>query len=112
RVATVPNDFVSAPADMAAWREHATAADLPAEFDPPRGFVISANDRPPAGDTPIGWFFAPNDRAEQLTALLLASDTVGFAELAQLQTDVAAPGVLALRDRLSAVVVPPPRGNA
>jgi penicillin amidase len=112
RASTAPDDFVSAPADMAAWREHATAADLPAEFDPPCGFVVSANDRPPAGDIPIGWFFAPNDRAERLTALLSASDSVSLAELAALQTDVAAPGVLALRDRLCTALGSPPRGDA
>src|SRR5207245_383340 len=112
RVTMAPDDFVSAPADMAAWREHATTADLPAEFDPPRGFIVSANDRPPAGDIPIGWFFAPNDRAERLTALLSASDNIGFAELALLQTDVAAPRMLALRDRLFAAVDPPAHGNA
>src|SRR5205085_10977187 len=112
RASTAPDDFVSAPVEMAAWHEHASAADLPAEFDPPCGFVVSANDRPPPGDIPIGWFFAPNDRAERLTALLSASDSVSFAELAVLQTDIAAPGVLALRDRLCAALAPPPRGDA
>ena len=112
RGTVAPDDFFSAPADMAAWREHATTADLPAEFDPPRGFIVSANDRPPAGDIPIGWFFAPNDRADRLTALLSASDTIGFADLALLQTDVAACGVLILRDRLCAGLAPAPRGDA
>jgi penicillin amidase len=112
RTAIAPVDVVSPPAAMAAWAEHATAADLPAEFDPPRGFVVSANDRPPTGNIPISWFFAPNDRADRLTALLSASGPVGFAELARLQTDVAAPGVLASRDRLCATVAPPLRGDA
>jgi penicillin amidase len=112
RAVMTPADIVSPVVAAAAWAEHATAADLPAEFDPPRGFVVSANDRPPAGDVPIGWFFAPNDRAERLTALLSASDSIGLAELALLQTDVAAPGVLELRDRLCAALAPPPRGDA
>jgi len=112
RVATVPADIVSPQADMAAWAERVTAADLPAEFAPPHGFVVSANDRPPAGDTPVGWFFAPNDRSERLTALLSARETIGFAELAMLQADVAAPRMLALRDRLFAAVAPPAHGNA
>ena len=112
RAATAPTDVVSPPAAAAAWAEHATAADLPAEFEPPSGFVVSANNRPPAGDIPIGWFFAPNDRAERLTGLLLASERNGFAELARLQTDVAALGVVTLRDRLCAAVARSPRGNA
>ena len=112
RTAIAPADVVSPPAGMAAWAEHATAADLPAEFDPPRGFVVSANDRPPAGDIPISWFVAPNDRADRLTALLSASEAIGFAELARLQTDVAAPGVLVMRDRFCAAVAPPPGSSA
>ncbi len=112
RTAAAPSDLVSPSAAAAAWTECATAADLPAEFDPPHGFVVSANDRPPACGTPIGWFFAPNDRRQRLTALLSGSEEVALAELAKLQTDVAAPGVLELRDRLCASAAPEPRSNA
>jgi penicillin G amidase len=108
RSAGRPGDLVSPPAAAAAWARLANAADLPAETDPARGFVVSANDRPPVGEVPIGWFFAPDDRADRLCTLLRACERIGFAEQAALQADVAAPRLLALRDRIAAALDPPP----
>jgi len=95
-----PADIASAWRDVAASDEFATAAHHPVEIDPPHGFVVSANDRPPPSDIPLGWFFSPSDRAGRLAALLRRDGAVGFAELAALQRDVAMPFALALRDRL------------
>src|SRR5436190_5977607 len=102
RTATTPADIVSPLAYAAHWTDFATAAHLPAEIDPPEGFIVSANDRPPPADIPLGWFFSPKDRVERLTALLSDREAIGFAELAALQRDVAMPFALALRDRLCA----------
>jgi len=106
-----PADLVSRMTETAAWEALVSAADSPPETDPPRGFVVSANDRPPSSEIPVGWFFSPGERAERMTVLLRASERVGFAELAALQSDVTAPAVLALRDRLCGALTPP-RGNA
>jgi len=57
-----PADIASAWRDVAASDEFATAAHHPVEIDPPHGFVVSANDRPPPSDIPLGWFFSPSDR--------------------------------------------------
>jgi penicillin amidase len=108
RPASRPADLISPLATAADWARLANAADLPAETDPARGFVVSANDRPPQGEMPIGWFFAPDDRADRLFTLLRASERIGLAELAALQADVAAPRLLALRDRLAAALDPAP----
>jgi penicillin G amidase len=119
RAAWLPRRSRAAPADLAsriedasAWDELVSAADFPAEADPPPGFVVSANDRPPSSEIPIGWFFSPGERAERMTVLLRASERIGFGELAGLQADVAAPAALALRDRLCAAISPPPKGSA
>jgi penicillin G amidase len=93
-------DIVTAWRDAAAWDEFATAAHHPVEIDPPQGFVVSANARPPPSEVPLGWFFSPSDRADRLAALLRRADAVGCAELAALQCDVAMPFALVLRDRL------------
>jgi len=110
RAAWLPRRSFSPPADVASpvahaahWTDLATAAHLPAELDPSDGFIVSANDRPPASDIPLGWFFSPNDRAERLTALLADREAIGFADLTALQRDVAMPLALALCDRLCAV---------
>lgn len=102
-----PADFVSPLTHAAHWMDYATAAHLPAEIDPPEGFVVSANDRPPPSDIPLGWFFSPNDRAERLTELLGDREKIGFAELAASQRDVMLPFALALRDRLCRTYVAP-----
>jgi penicillin amidase len=101
-----PADLVSPPTAAAAWRDSVTAAELPAEIDPPAGYLVSANDRPPEAETVIGWFFAPNDRAERLAHLLEAAGPPGFEELSRLSRDVGAPSMLELRDRLTAVLLP------
>jgi penicillin amidase len=106
-----PADLASRIDDAAAWEALVSAADSPPETDPPRGFVVSANDRPPNSEIPVGWFFSPGERAERMTVLLRASERVGFAELAALQADVAAPVALLLRDRLCGAVTGAP-GNA
>ncbi|HKS88168.1 MAG TPA: penicillin acylase family protein, partial [Stellaceae bacterium] len=109
RPARAPADLVSPTAAMAAWASRSDAGDFPADIDPPQGFVASANDRPPDGDVPIGWLFSPRDRVERLNALLWASERIGIDGLAALQRDAAAPAMLALRDRLCALLDPPSR---
>lgn len=105
-----PADLVSPLAAVAAWTRMATAADLLAEIDPARGFIVSANDRPPPGEVPIGCFYAADDRADRLFALLRACERIGLAELAELQADVAVPSLLSLRDHLAAALDPPQGG--
>jgi len=112
RPLAAPGDLLSPLAGAGAWESLATGADFPAETDPPHGFVVSANDRPPVTAIPVGWFFSSNERARRLSALLRASERIGFAELAALQTDVAAPAALAMRDRLCAALAPHPSDDA
>jgi penicillin G amidase len=103
-----PADLVSPPEEAAAWTALADAADFPDRRDPPEGFIVSANDRPPTRDVPIGRLFASPERAERLAALLRARPRVGFADLAALQSDVAMASAVRLRDRLRASLTPPP----
>ena len=102
RPAHPPADIVSPLIAVAHWSDIVRSAELPADIDPPSGFIVSANDRPPPSDIPLGWFFSPSDRAERLAALLQQREAIGFAELTASQGDVAMPFALALRDRLCA----------
>ncbi|HEX6441188.1 MAG TPA: penicillin acylase family protein [Stellaceae bacterium] len=102
RPRAAPADLASRIGDAVAWDSLVSAADFAGETDPSRGFVVSANDRPPNSEIPVGWFFSPGERAERMTVLLRASERIGLAELTALQADVAAPAVLALRDRICA----------
>ncbi|MBE7159340.1 MAG: penicillin acylase family protein, partial [Rhodospirillales bacterium] len=50
------------PAAEQYWDSHVDSQDLPTRFDPPEGFVASANNRPVASDVLIGYFFSPDTR--------------------------------------------------
>jgi penicillin G amidase len=75
--------------------------DLPAVFDPPEGFVASANNRPPPAKVLIGYFFSSDYRIERQRQALQGPGHMGFAELAALQRDVLMQPATRARDRLA-----------
>jgi penicillin amidase len=103
-----PADFISPLTGAAVWSELVTADELPAETDPARGFVVTANDRPPPSRVPIGWLFGASDRAERLAALIAQRAPLGLGEIGDILSDVTAPAMLPLRDRLLAAM---PKGD-
>ena len=88
------------------WAEFLHAGVLPGWFDPPRGFLASANDRPAveAVDIAIGRFFSPPGRASRLARLTEQSAIVDTSTLARLQQDVKSETSLRLARRLAAAV--------
>jgi penicillin amidase len=85
------------------WKRIAIGTDLPARWNPERGFVASANNRPEiAGNLPVGFFFSPDDRA-RLRELLLRPDKVSIDDLKAAQRDVLTSSAGELRDRLLAL---------
>ena len=82
----------------AAWGALRTAADLPYSFNPPSGYVASANNRPASTDMPVGFFFSRDDRVERMAALIEAEPAVGVETLKALQRDVYMASSVALRD--------------
>jgi penicillin G amidase len=102
RKMAAPDDLIQ-PAEAAGdWSEIADGDLLPAQVDPPEGFVVSANERPIGSDFPVGFFFAPNDRAARIAALLGGDGRLSAEALERLQQDVQMPGALKLRDLLLA----------
>ena len=87
-------------AAAADWDKRVTGTDLPAVFDPPEGFVASANERPDATPVRVGWFFSSGRRIGRLRELLHATPAVDFDAIAALQRDIAMPSAGAVRDRL------------
>ena len=82
----------------AAWGTLRTAADLPYSFNPPSGYVASANNRPPEMDVPVGFFFSRDDRVERMAALIEAEAAVGVETLKAVQQDVYMASSVTLRD--------------
>jgi penicillin amidase len=72
----------------AGWDGYDTALTMPWVKNPAAGWVASANDRPDYIERPAGYFFSPKDRVERMGALVEAAGSVGFDDLAALQTDV------------------------
>lgn len=83
------------------WSRLLRPATLPAEIDPPRGYLLSANNRPFAGGPLVGRFFSPPERITRLRQLVeAAGNAVTLDDLARWQQDVTAPLSLAARDSL------------
>lgn len=83
-----------------AWARTVTAGTLPAAFDPPAGFVASANNKPAEADIAVGWHFSNDDRISRLRDLLSGDGKVTFEDLRSLQQDVHMASAVALRDLL------------
>lgn len=96
-------DLVARPEASAFWQSFVTAKDFPIERDPPRGYVISANDRPSETPTPLSYFYSAAIRVERIAARLEAARPVGLAAMADIQRDVTVDAALDLRDRLVAL---------
>jgi penicillin amidase len=82
-----PDPVLDATDPANAWQGFATTPDLPAAFDPPEGFLASANNRPTDGPVPLGFFFSDDERVRRLQALLAARDRIGVGDLKALQND-------------------------
>ncbi|MEP4378503.1 MAG: penicillin acylase family protein [Alphaproteobacteria bacterium] len=85
------------------WARTVTAGTLPAAFDPPSGFVASANNKPVEGSeagVAVGWHFSNDDRIARLRDLLSGDHKVSVDDLRALQQDVYMESAVALRDLL------------
>ena len=74
-------------ASAAPWSELATTSSLPSWFDPKRGLLVSANERPES-QIPIGTFFSSRERRERITALIENAPSIDLYRLAAIQQDV------------------------
>lgn len=99
---TPPPDIVRPLSDAAAWQQIVTSKDLPSIYDPPQGFVASANNRPAEASIRIGYFFSANDRIQRLQALLGARTDWTAEDLKRLQLDTYSRSAVGLRDALKA----------
>ena len=84
-----PADLVLDPAAHdAAWGAMRGSAELPFAYNPPAGFLASANNRPTAQGMPVGFFFSPSDRAARMAEVVEAETPIDLDTLKALQRDV------------------------
>jgi penicillin amidase len=100
RPPTPPADIVHPLADAAAWERIVTSAELPRSYNPPSGFLASANNRPAEADVLIGYFFSTDDRVLRLQQQLSARSDWTVEELRRLQRDTYGRSSILLRDAL------------
>ncbi|HET6224361.1 MAG TPA: penicillin acylase family protein, partial [Dongiaceae bacterium] len=100
RPPTPPANIVHPLADAAAWEHIVTSADLPSSYNPPSGFLASANNRPADADILIGYFFSANDRVLRLQEQLGAHSAWTVEDLRRLQRDTYGRSAVLLRDAL------------
>ena len=81
------DDMAIQPRPGDGWDAPMTGAELPYMADPPRGFITSANERPPDGGPFVGRHFSPPDRKQRLDHLLAVADPLSFEAMARIQRD-------------------------
>lgn len=96
-----PSDMVLPASAIGDWQRTVNTQALPSHYNPPEGFVASANNRPcPDSEVLVSCFFSPYDRVERLRTRLSEVDSVDKSLLDELQRDVHSATALPLRDRL------------
>jgi penicillin amidase len=105
RQVDAPGDLILDATDKATeWGRIADATELPHAYNPPRGWIGSANNKPTDAPFPIGWFFSPADRMERMAGLLRGDKKITVADLQTLQQDVYMVSAVRLRDALVAAL--------
>ncbi len=82
------DDLVLSPDRQEGWDNPVTGSNLPCEFDPARGFIASANERPPECGVFIGHQFSRPDRRRRLDHLLSSTNAATIARAISIQGDV------------------------
>jgi penicillin amidase len=97
-----PQDIILDPKErQSAWQTLTTAADLPARYNPARGFLASANNRPPVTVAlKVGSFFSPDDRVLRMAELVERNGRVRAEDLKRIHSDTYVASSPALRDLL------------
>ncbi len=75
------------------WRGFLPAEELPAAFNPPRGYIVTANNRiaPPSYPHLLGTAYDVGVRALRITSLLEAEPVVDLERMARIQLDQTSP---------------------
>jgi penicillin amidase len=95
-----PKDIVQPLSEASAWNTILSARDLPQAYNPPEGFVASANNKPPDTSVPVGYFFGGEDRVVRFRELLSAAKNVTVDDIKMLQRDTYMLSAMRLRDAI------------
>lgn len=90
-----PSDMILPLSEYKAWSRRLDCSELPSEYNPPEGYIVSANARPTGETVPTGFFFAPRWRELRIQQLCAESRQVNADGVKAMQADVYSPWGLA-----------------
>lgn len=99
------------PAEHGDWSQRLPSDRLPAGYNPPEGFIVSANNVPVRTTPPLLTQGNANDRMRQMTDRLAADDVIDVEDLRSIQLDVHSQASLAVArtvGRISGTGATPP----
>lgn len=96
----LPDDIVRPVSEAAAWDRIVTARELPFAYNPPNGYLASANNKAAEAEVPLGFFFSADDRIGRMRELLNGDHRISIDDLRKMQRDTAKPSAIALRDAI------------
>jgi penicillin amidase len=87
------------------WEGYIPFEELPMTYNPPEGFIATANNKVTADDYPymISYDWWPGYRAQRITERLAGDDSITMAEMAALQQDTFSIPAAAIRPYLAAI---------
>ncbi len=96
----LPADIVLPLKKASAWDRIVTSRELPMAYNPPSGFLASANNRSGSSDVPIGYLFSADDRVLRMQKLLGAKATITPDDIKEIQMDTISISALLMRDAI------------
>lgn len=106
-----PRDIVAKPREAnGAWKRMRGVMDLPFSYNPGKGYLASANNRPADADIALGWFFSSDDRVARMGGVVSKNGRLGIDDVKVMQRDVYMQSAVRLRDLYVKAVdaLPPP----
>lgn len=89
------------------WMGFIPFNELPQNFNPPTGFVVTANNRPVNASYPyyLGYNFVPAHRAQRITSLVNNTSNLSLTDMKQIQLDSLSLHAEAIKDIVASVVL-------
>ncbi|MCY4542639.1 MAG: penicillin acylase family protein [Rhodobacteraceae bacterium] len=86
---SLPDDIIANPDSYEeTWQRTLSATELPYSYNPDKGFLVSANNRPTDAGPHVSFLFTPDDRVLRMTELITSNTPVDVNALRDLQRDV------------------------
>jgi penicillin amidase len=95
--ASPPNLVLDASDPDLHWKGFKSAPELPLAFNPPEGFIASANNKPVDSQPAIGFLFAPPERIDRINQIMETAENIDLKFLTNLQQDVTSPSAIKLQ---------------